>query len=244
MKDEKQRLLNEILEAERQIMFWEKKIQIAKETEMALDPNVGKDEVNRMKQEIYIMEQRLDNLKREQKRKIEEMTKAIDHRDVLRDKGKAVQANAKNGVTKAQLQRDNARLSSEVKKKKTEAQQKDKQIKACLQNTENTTAEVQNTLEENEGLVKQLTALQQEIHTQTLIRQKLWDEKTRRQRSHQRFRDAEKGQYKFGTKPENHEREIARVEERRQVLMAVVAELEQQCPQVSPDLQEIISVLN
>uniref|UniRef100_A0A7S4GCK9 Coiled-coil domain-containing protein 40 n=1 Tax=Eutreptiella gymnastica TaxID=73025 RepID=A0A7S4GCK9_9EUGL len=183
MKEEKQRLLNDILEAERQIMFWEKKIQIAKETEMALDPNVGKEEINRMKQEIYIMEQRLANLKKEQKRKIEEMTKAIDHREVLRDKGKAIQANVKTGVTKVQLQRDNARLSNELQKRKAEAQQKDKQIKACLQNTENTISEVEKVKNENDRFKEQLNQLQREIHVQTVLRSKVWDEKARKQKN-------------------------------------------------------------
>eukprot|EP00668_Euglena_longa_P002144 GGOE01002486.1.p1 GENE.GGOE01002486.1~~GGOE01002486.1.p1 ORF type:complete len:906 (-),score=453.50 GGOE01002486.1:330-3014(-) len=243
MRDEKQRLLNEILEAERQIMFWEKKIQIAKETEMALDPNVGREEINRMKQEIYIMEQRLANLKKEQKRKIEEMTKAIDHREVLRDKGKAVQANVKAGVTKVQLQRENARLSNELKKRKEESQQKDQQIKSCLQNTETTIKETEKVREETEVLRVELQRLQREIHMQTIIRSKVWDEKNRRQKSYQRYKDAEKGQYKFSVRPENYERERAKVEDRRQALLQVVRELEAQCPAMQTDLEEIVSGL-
>eukprot|EP00667_Euglena_gracilis_P002731 EG_transcript_2736 len=243
MRDEKQRLLNEILEAERQIMFWEKKIQIAKETEMALDPNVGREEINRMKQEIYIMEQRLATLKKEQKRKIEEMTKAIDHREVLRDKGKAVQANVKSGTTKVQLQRENARLSNELKKRKEESLQKDQQIKACLQNTEVTIQETEKVRAEAETLKAELQRLQREIHLQTIIRSKVWDEKNRRQKSYQRYKDAEKGQYKFSVRPENYERERGKVEDRRQALLQVVRELEAQCPAMHADLQEIISGL-
>jgi|Transcript_3423 chromosome segregation ATPase len=243
MKEEKQRLLNDILEAERQIMFWEKKIQIAKETEMALDPNVGKEEINRMKQEIYIMEQRLANLKKEQKRKIEEMTKAIDHREVLRDKGKAIQANVKTGVTKVQLQRDNARLSNELQKRKAEAQQKDKQIKACLQNTENTISEVEKVKNENDRFKEQLNQLQREIHVQTVLRSKVWDEKARKQKTHHRYRDVEKGQYKFSVRPDNYEREKGKVEERKRVILEIVGELVERCPNMQDDLRMIASSL-
>mmetsp|Transcript_125350 Transcript_125350/g.217322 ORF Transcript_125350/g.217322 Transcript_125350/m.217322 type:complete len:902 (-) Transcript_125350:541-3246(-) len=243
LRDEKQRLLNEILESERQIMFWEKKIQIAKETEMALDPNVGKEEINRMKQEIYIMEQRLHNLKKEQRRKIEEMTKAIDHREVLRDKGKAIQANIKTGVTKVQLQRDNARLSNELKKRKGEALQKDKQIKACLQNTENTITEVEKIREENDQLSLSLNQYQRDIHLQTVIRSKMWDEKVRKQKTLQRYRDYEKGQYKYSVRPENYAREQAKEEDRRRVVMEIISQLADQCPNMHEDLREIAASL-
>ena len=38
-------LLEEILEAERQVMLWEKKITLERETQQALDPEVGTSEV-------------------------------------------------------------------------------------------------------------------------------------------------------------------------------------------------------
>lgn len=39
-KEEKAKLLEDILEAERQVLLWEKKIQLEKETQAALDPSV------------------------------------------------------------------------------------------------------------------------------------------------------------------------------------------------------------
>ncbi len=40
MKAEKAQLLEDILDAERQVMLWEKKIQLEKDTQAALDPSV------------------------------------------------------------------------------------------------------------------------------------------------------------------------------------------------------------
>jgi len=45
IKEEKQRLLNSLIEAERQIMLWEKKTQLAKETREAVDSDVGQGEI-------------------------------------------------------------------------------------------------------------------------------------------------------------------------------------------------------
>jgi hypothetical protein len=40
-KDEKGRLLEELLECERQIVLWEKKLTLEKETQETLDPTAG-----------------------------------------------------------------------------------------------------------------------------------------------------------------------------------------------------------
>ena len=45
VKEEKERLLNSLIEAERQIMLWEKKTQLAKETREAVDSDVGQGEM-------------------------------------------------------------------------------------------------------------------------------------------------------------------------------------------------------
>jgi len=45
IKEEKERLLNNLIEAERQIMLWEKKTQLAKETRDAVDTDVGQGEM-------------------------------------------------------------------------------------------------------------------------------------------------------------------------------------------------------
>ena len=41
LKEEKERLLNSLVEAERQIMLWEKKTQLARETKAAVDSEVS-----------------------------------------------------------------------------------------------------------------------------------------------------------------------------------------------------------
>ena len=167
--------MNDILDAERNVMFWEKKIQIAKETELALDPMVGKEEINRMKREIYIMEQRLHNLKKEQKRKVEDMEKQVDHRDVLRTKGQAVQASTGSGQkqkTKAALQKENQRLVSELKAKKAEAQTRDQQIKDCLANTEKTALEIERVLTDIRDLEQKVDTTQVLTNRKVCVRQR------------------------------------------------------------------------
>lgn len=60
LKEEKADILSEIVEAERQILLWERKIQLEKEMQDALDPNIGQSEIVAMKKEIHRMELRYE----------------------------------------------------------------------------------------------------------------------------------------------------------------------------------------
>jgi len=82
-KTGKQNLLDEIVETERQMLLWEKKIQLDKETRDALDPTVGQQESKSMEKEVHRMAIRLDGLKREQERLAEEMERAVLKRTVI-----------------------------------------------------------------------------------------------------------------------------------------------------------------
>jgi len=49
LKEEKADLLSEIVESERQILLWERKIQLEKEMQEALDPTIGQSEIQDLK---------------------------------------------------------------------------------------------------------------------------------------------------------------------------------------------------
>lgn len=84
--EEKRQVLAEVVEAERQIMLWERKIQLEKETQAALDPEVGNDVVTAMKKEIHRMEHRHAELMRRQEALIQEMEKSIYKRELIQTK--------------------------------------------------------------------------------------------------------------------------------------------------------------
>jgi hypothetical protein len=83
LHDEKETLFNEIVEVEKQLMLWEKKIQLERETQEALDPEYGQPEIVGMKKEIHRMTLRLGQLKRQQERMIQEMEGVIERRESI-----------------------------------------------------------------------------------------------------------------------------------------------------------------
>jgi hypothetical protein len=94
LKEEKAKLLEDILEAERQVLLWEKKIQLEKETQAALDPSVGMAEAAEMEREIHRMKLRAEALKRTQEKLLKDMELAIDKREMISIKVKAKSATA------------------------------------------------------------------------------------------------------------------------------------------------------
>lgn len=86
LKDEKEEALQGLIESERQLMLWEKKIQLAKETQSALDPNVGATEIREMSLEIHRMTLRYASMLKLQEKMIQEMERSIYRRESISSK--------------------------------------------------------------------------------------------------------------------------------------------------------------
>ncbi|EPY23650.1 coiled-coil domain-containing protein 40 [Strigomonas culicis] len=246
VRSAKRDLIEDMMGCERDIMFWERKLQIARETEMALDPTIGRAEIEKMKKEITYMEQRMAQLQREQKFLIEEMQKLIDHRDIIRTKGQAVQQsshNNKSGATRLHVEKENARLFKELSNKRQEAQAKERSVKEVLADVEKTASEVDKVQHEIEGLDETIENLQQQLEAARRARDHTEDEKQLRQASLQRLREAEKGTYKLTCYPEEAETEQARLEEGRRTVVNVMEELAQQFPELDSELQELMTMV-
>lgn len=81
MKKEKDQLLIDILDVEKQILAWEKKIHLEKEIQETLNSSDHAQEMKGMEKEIHKMKHRLDCLKREQEKIIREMELAIHKKE-------------------------------------------------------------------------------------------------------------------------------------------------------------------
>jgi len=115
LKAQKERLLLDVVEAEKQIMLLEKKIALERETQAALDPEVGAAEVRAMQREIHRMRLRYSQLQRRQEQMIIEMERAIYKRDNIEAKGK-INAQRNGSIpTQAALVKEVAELQAKLK---------------------------------------------------------------------------------------------------------------------------------
>merc|ERR1712176_1661895 len=105
VKEEKTDMTAEVLEAERQVLLWERKIMLEKQMQEALDPSVGQVEAAAMKKEIHRMELRLDQLKRRQEHMIIEMERTISKHDAIAQKFEPKAKKNKQASTGANMKR-------------------------------------------------------------------------------------------------------------------------------------------
>lgn len=103
--EEKERILNCLVEAERQIMLWEKKIQIIKETYSVLQSAGEQTDTLRMKAEIHRMEVRLTQLMKDRERLLRESEATVARRDTIVLRRESMLHNSPKQTTKGELQR-------------------------------------------------------------------------------------------------------------------------------------------
>jgi len=107
--------LLDTLEGEKQIQLLEKKIALERETQAALDPEVGAAEVRAMQREIHRMRLRYAQLQKRQEMMIADMERAIYKRDNIEAKGKVLTQKKGMPPTKAALQKQTVELANKLK---------------------------------------------------------------------------------------------------------------------------------
>ncbi|CAE7286784.1 Ccdc40, partial [Symbiodinium necroappetens] len=115
LKLEKDQMNQDILESERQVLLWERKITLEREMQAALDPNVGQSDASAMKKEIHRMELRLEQLKRRQEQTIVEMERAIHKRDAIALKLEPKAQKTKKAASAANVKRQLQSLRNNLK---------------------------------------------------------------------------------------------------------------------------------
>merc|ERR1719456_1145044 len=193
VKDEKANMTQEIIEAERQVMLWERKIHLEREMQSALDPSVGQSESTAMKKEIHRMELRLDQLKRRQEQMIMEMERAIHKRDAISLKYEPKAKKSKQATTAANLKRqilslkNNLRLCTQAN---ADAEQKISGKEEDILRLQQT---IEHVVEETSQLEKMADDLRGAVQVNTVEKQRNLAQILRLQRMAKRFEEFSTG---------------------------------------------------
>merc|ERR1712110_1283172 len=83
LKEQKSDILIEVIEAEKQILLWERKYQLEKEMQDALDPTIGQTEIVAMKKEIHRMQLQYELFRKEQEKLIKDMERSVFKRETI-----------------------------------------------------------------------------------------------------------------------------------------------------------------
>uniref|UniRef100_A0A8C3SSG8 Coiled-coil domain containing 40 n=1 Tax=Chelydra serpentina TaxID=8475 RepID=A0A8C3SSG8_CHESE len=135
LHEEKERLLNSLVEAEHQIMLWEKKIQLAKEMRAAVDSETGQGEIQAMRTEIHRMQVRYSQLRKQQEKMIRDMEAAVSRRESIMIQGESQSKMDKKQFTKSDFHHKTQELRKKIKETQKNAQDCNRTITE-LENTQ------------------------------------------------------------------------------------------------------------
>ena len=114
LKENKAELLQEIVEAKRQILLWERKIQLQKEMQEKLDPNFGMSDIEKLKKKIHLMELHLNNIRKKQEQIIIEMERIVYKKESIQLKYTNTDKVKKDGMNPTQISKDIQALKTSI----------------------------------------------------------------------------------------------------------------------------------
>lgn len=121
LRQEKAETLTAILEIERQIQLWERKITLEENMQEIIKPNKGMKEIDEMKKEIHVQELTYKKLRNEQEKVMKNMQMAIQRRDIIKLRYPSDRPNKGSNLDyqKGNLQKlkDNLKFTQNEKKK-------------------------------------------------------------------------------------------------------------------------------
>jgi len=239
LTEEKERLLSSLVDSERQIMLWEKKIQLAKETRNTVDTEYGQGELKAMKCEIHRMQVRYNQLMKQQELLIQEMEKAVYRREAITVRGEAQGKLSKKVQTKGTLKKKVEELRKKVKGLAQEAANCDGEI-GKLQEHQSALAQ---TLEDKNNNCKELRQTADNLSSQQerlgLEKDKAMQDLLSKQKKIKYLDMVKNKKYKMMCKSEDGiEKVRARETERLQSLVNIVDHMNREYPHLRPALHK------
>ncbi|KAG2494199.1 hypothetical protein HYH03_007557 [Edaphochlamys debaryana] len=259
-RNTKRNTLAEIVEAERQIMLWERKIQLEKEMAEVLDPTVGQDVVVEMKKEIHRMQLRLGELMRLQEKLVSDMEKALSKREIITVKGRAVAAKAKasqppstassraspagstvSALTRNQLDKATQDLARSIKDTEREISATEQRLAAL----EAQRASVADALAAADSACQQLRGAEETLRLDTVSavnsRYSMLLATARAQRTAKRLEDLEAGRYRPLVEAADQVLpELQRAQDRLGRVVAFLEALKDSAPHLSGELDKVL----
>ncbi|NWU48361.1 CCD40 protein, partial [Dromas ardeola] len=237
LTEEKERLLNSLVEAEHQIMLWEKKIQLAKEMRAAVESETGQGEIQAMRTEIHRMQVRYGQLMKQQEKMICDMEAFVSHREVIATRGEG-----QNKTDKRITKGDFHRKKEELRKKISETQKNAQDCNKTILELESTQASLSASSLEKQGELCRLQAEADGLDSdaESLRNKKRWNllEIVAYQTRQKHLQALKEGKYTplcRTAQAWSHEQQ--KLQDRLRAINAIVRQVQQEHPQHQRPLQ-------
>lgn len=177
LREGKAELLQEVTECERQIMLWERKIQLEREMQETLDPNVGQQEIQALRKDLHLKELRLAEIKKEQDQLVVEIDRVVQKRDIIQIKYNQKESQQFSDETELLKARktggpSNSQVAKNIELLKTSIAQSQKNITNFERQTLKLEKENINISNSTEATQQQITGIEDELRSLNLSIQK------------------------------------------------------------------------
>ncbi|KAM7088878.1 coiled-coil domain-containing protein 40 isoform 1-T2 [Ciconia maguari] len=238
LTEEKERLLNSLVEAEHQIMLWEKKIQLRREMRAAVDSETGQGKIQAMRTEIHRMQVRYGRLMKQQEKMIRDMEASVSRREAIAIRGGGQDKTEKKHITKS----DFHRKKQELIKKISETQKNAQDCNKTILELESTRASLSATFLEKQQELCGLQAESDGLHSdaECLRNKKRWNllEIVAYQTRQKHLQALKEGKYAPLCRTEQAWRnEQQKLQDRLRTINAIVHQVQQEHPQHHRALQ-------
>ena len=152
LKEQKSDILIDIIDAEKQILLWDRKFRLEKEMQDALDPTIGQTEIVAMKKEIHRMQLQYDLFRKEQEVLIKDMERCVFKRETIQLKylPKVEKKNAQDRSSQGKLSRQIANLKQNLKHTTEQKMQLDTAIDQRNREIQNVSNDINAERDQNE----------------------------------------------------------------------------------------------
>lgn len=148
LKESKAELLQEIVEAERQILLWERNIQLEKEMQEKLDPEFDQNDIQKMKKQIHLLEMNLESIEKQQKKLIIEMERIVYKKESIQLKYANTKATATDGTKNpTQIAKDIQALKTSISESAKGLKEMDNNLRTKENELKNMRVQIENTSE-------------------------------------------------------------------------------------------------
>ncbi|NXT18861.1 CCD40 protein, partial [Syrrhaptes paradoxus] len=238
LTEEKERLLNSLVEAEHQIMLWEKKIQLTREMREAVDSETGEGEIQAMRTEVHRMQVRYGQLMKQQEKMIRDMEASVSRRETIAIRGEGQNKTDKKPITRS----DFHRKKQELRRKISETQKNIQDCDKTLLELESTQASLSATFSEKQQELHRLQAESDDLDSdaECLQNRKRWNllEIVAYQTRQKHLQALKEGKYTLLCRTEHtRSTEQQKLQERLRTIRAIVQRVQQDHPQQQRALQ-------
>ncbi|XP_057700707.1 coiled-coil domain-containing protein 40 [Corythoichthys intestinalis] len=181
IQEEKESILSNLVEAERQIMLWEKKTHVMKETRLVVQE--GQQEIKSMRDDVHRMERWLNQLIKERERLMEDSVAVVERRGYIIERNEVMSRGTQKATNKGELNLINDGLRRKLKEINKIVKEYDQEIKELQDGQEefqNKAKKIEEIIDGTPSSTSSLeAALEGEtarVHTINTIIQRVWVE--------------------------------------------------------------------